>query len=77
MMEHTVEENLLTISNIIWQVSNIPSEEITADSRLIPDLKMDSVELIDLLIRLEGIGIVIPESDINSTFSVQDIMQYI
>lgn len=77
MIEHTAEESLLTIGDIIWQVSNIPPEEITADSRLILDLKMDSVELIDLLIRLEDVGILIPESDINSTFSIQDIMRYI
>lgn len=70
---HNPTESLVT--RLIYQVNGTLPEEIGRDDSLIDDLAMDSVELIDLLMRLEEIGVVIPESDITASLTVGDIIK--
>ncbi|ORM83731.1 type III secretion system protein [Pantoea deleyi] len=60
---------------LIYQVNGVPPEKIKPEDSLITDLTMDSVELIDLLMRLEEIGVTIPESEISSRLTVADLIQ--
>lgn len=63
------------VANLIYQVNGVLPRNIKLEDSLITDLAMDSVELIDLLMRLEEIGITIPESDISSSLTVAGIIQ--
>lgn len=63
------------VANLIYQVNGVLPTNIKLEDSLITDLAMDSVELIDLLMRLEEIGVTIPESDISSSLTVADIIQ--
>ena len=63
------------VSNIIYQVNGVLPKNIKRSDSLITDLEMDSVELVDLLMRLEEAGVVIPESNINSSLTVGDIIE--
>lgn len=63
------------VANLIYQVNGALPRDIKQQDSLIDDLFMDSVELIDLLMRLEEVGVIIPESEINSGLTVGDIVQ--
>ena len=57
---------------------NIPSANITGDSRLIEDLKADSLDLVELITGLEERnGIEIPEEDMPKIKTVSDIVTYV
>lgn len=63
------------VVNLIYQVNGILPKDIKQQDRLISDLAMDSVEMIDLLMRLEEMGVQIPESDISKNLTVGNIVQ--
>ena len=69
----SIEENLSLISNLIYQVNGTLPQTITADQSLIIDLAMDSVEMIDLLMRLEEYGVILQESQLSSNLTVGQI----
>jgi acyl carrier protein len=78
MNETIVEKTAASlVANLIYQVNGILPINIKREDRLITDLEMDSVEMIDLIIRLEEIGVIIPESDITSSLAVADIIQLV
>lgn len=76
MNESVIDRTVASlVANLIYQVNGVLPTNIKLEDSLITDLAMDSVELIDLLMRLEEIGVTIPESDISSSLTVADIIQ--
>lgn len=76
MNDSVIDETVaLLVANFIYQVNGVLPANIKLEDSLITDLALDSVELIDLLMRLEEIGVTIPESDISSSLTVADIIQ--
>lgn len=76
MNESVIDKTVASlVANLIYQVNGVLPGNIKLKDSLITDLAMDSVELIDLLMRLEEIGVKIPESDISSSLTVADIIQ--
>lgn len=66
------------IRKAIAQQLNIPEERITEASRLIDDLKADSLDVVELVMGLEErYGIEIPDEDLPSIKTVGDIIRYI
>ena len=66
------------IRKAIAQQLNIPEEKITENSRLIDDLKADSLDVVELVMGLEErYGIEIPDEDLPSIKTVGDIIRYI
>ena len=61
------------VRNLISEVSGIPVSHIANADSLIVTLGMDSVELIDLFMRLETVGIIVPEERITAELTVGDI----
>ena len=63
--------------NIARQL-DIAEETITMDSRLIEDLKADSLDVVELIMDLEQqYGIEIPDDDLPNSHTVGDIVNYI
>ncbi|WP_267432363.1 acyl carrier protein [Erwinia psidii] len=60
---------------LIQKVNGMPPDTINLHDSLILDLEMDSVELIDLLIQLEGYGVIIDESQITSKLTAEQIAE--
>lgn len=76
MNESIIDKSVASlVTNLIYQVNGVLPGNIKLENSLITDLAMDSVELIDLLMRLEEIGVTILESDISSSLTVADIIQ--
>lgn len=66
------------IRKAIAQQLNIPEDRITETSRLIDDLKADSLDVVELVMGLEErYGIDIPDEDLPSIKTVGDIIRYI
>ena len=66
------------IRKAIAQQLNIPEERITEASRLIDDLKADSLDVVELVMGLEErYGIEIHDEDLPSIKTVGDIIRYI
>ncbi|MBQ9976537.1 MAG: acyl carrier protein [Clostridia bacterium] len=57
---------------------DVPSELITLESEFVNDLKLNSLELADLVVLCEErYGIEIEEQDVHSLLSVGDLVEYI
>jgi len=68
-----LEEAMLIVKNIIYEVNGTPISNIKSDDSLITDLAMDSVELIDFIIRLEEFDIILKESQLSNALTVEHI----
>jgi len=73
--EMMLEEALRIVRNIIYEVNGTPVNNIKSNDSLITDLAMDSVELIDFIIRLEEVGVIIKESQLSNVLTVEQIAQ--
>ena len=61
---------------MLAEALNISAEKITMDSNVIEDLGADSLDMVELLSRLEDEeGITIPEEDLDGLTTVGDIVR--
>lgn len=72
--EITAEEALVIVQKIIHEVNGIPLKSIKSSDSLITDLAMDSIELIDFMLRLEEFDVVINESQLSTYLTVAHIV---
>ena len=57
---------------------DLPEEQITMESRLIEDLKADSLDIVELIMDLEQqYGVQIPDDELPNIHSVGDIIKYV
>lgn len=68
-----LEEALLVVRDIIYEVNGTPVNSIKSGDSLITDLAMDSVELIDFIIRLEEFDVMIKESQLSNSLTVEQV----
>lgn len=71
------EDALSVVQDLIFEINGIPVSDIKPSDSLIIDLAMDSVELIDFIIRLEDIGVIIKESQLTRSLTVEQVSQMI
>lgn len=66
------------IRRIIAEQLDMDPETITEESRLIEDLKADSLDVVELIMDLEQeFGVEIPEEELPEVKTVGDILRYI
>lgn len=64
------------VRDMLAEALNISAEKITMDSNVIEDLGADSLDMVELLSRLEDEeGITIPEEDLDGLITVGDIVR--
>jgi len=73
----TCEKALSIVKNIIYEVNGITPDKIGIDDRLIKDLAMDSVEMIDFLMKLEEIDVIVSESQLTNALTVRHVVQLV
>ena len=62
------------VQEMLAEALNLPVSKITADARIIDDLGADSLDVVELLSRLEDeFGITIPDDDVENLATVQDV----
>lgn len=66
------------IKNALEEELDVPSDLITLEAEFINDLKLNSLELADLVVLCEDkFGIEIEEQDIHTLLSVGDLVDYL
>ncbi len=66
------------IKTTLEEELDVPSELITPDAEFINDLKLNSLELADLVVLCEDrFGVDIEEQDIHTLLSVGDLVDYL
>lgn len=64
------------VRDMLAEALNISAKKITMDSNVIEDLGADSLDMVELLSRLEDEeGITIPEEDLDGLTTVGDIVR--
>lgn len=64
------------IREMLSRQMDIPEESITMDSRLVEDLKADSLDVVELIMDIEQeYGIQVPEEELPNVHTVGDILR--
>ncbi len=62
------------IQEMLAEALNLPVEKITADAKIVDDLGADSLDVVELLSRLEDeYGTTIPDEDVENLVTVGDV----
>ena len=62
------------IQEMLAEALNLPIEKITADAKIVDDLGADSLDVVELLSRLEDeYGTTIPDEDVENLVTVGDV----
>ena len=65
---------LKKIQAMLAEALNLPVEKVTPDSKIVEDLGADSLDVVELLSRLEDeFGIVIPDDEVENLVTVGDV----
>ena len=66
------------VKEIILEVLNIPTDKITLETNLKDDLKVDSVDLLELIVAFEDVfGVEVSNDDVQGIVTVGDIVAYL
>jgi acyl carrier protein len=66
------------VKKIIIEIKDLPEESITMDSRFEEDLEADSLDIVEMLMSLEGLyDIQIPEDATENMKTVREVVEYI
>ena len=62
------------IQAMLADALNLPLEKVTADAKIVDDLGADSLDVVELLSRLEDeYGIMIPDEEVENLVTVADV----
>ena len=66
------------IREVMLEYIDVPCESITPETRFLADLAMNSLDIMDMVGRLEDeFDVVISTEDLNEIFTVQDLIDYL
>lgn len=66
------------VMDIVSEQLSVPREEITRESSFVDDLKADSLDVVELVMRFEDtFGVTIPDEDYEKIRTVGDAVEYI
>jgi acyl carrier protein len=69
---------LQKVQEMLAEALNISVDKVSADAKIVEDLGADSLDVVELLSRLEDeYGITIPDEDVENIKTVGDIVSYI
>lgn len=62
------------VQEMLADALNLPKEKVTADAKIVEDLGADSLDVVELLSRLEDeYGVTIPDEDVEALKTVADV----
>lgn len=66
------------IREVMLEYIDVPRDSITPETRFLADLAMNSLDIMDMVGRLEDeFDVVISTEDLNEIFTVQDLIDYL
>lgn len=62
------------IQEMLAEALNLPVEKVTPDAKIVDDLGADSLDVVELLSRLEDeYGVMIPDDEVETLVTVADV----
>lgn len=62
------------VQGMLAEALDLPVEKVTADAKIVDDLGADSLDVVELLSRLEDeFGVMIPDEDVENLSTVADV----
>ena len=62
------------IQAMLAEALNLPLEKVTPDAKIVDDLGADSLDVVELLSRLEDeYGVIIPDDEVEALVTVADV----
>jgi acyl carrier protein len=75
-MKMTKQEIFETLSEYLTEYFEVPSAQITLEANLYEDLDLDSIDAVDLIVKLQELtGQKIPPTDFKEVRSVNDVVE--
>ena len=66
------------LKDIIVDILDVQAQEITEESKLVEDLKADTLDIVEMLMQIEDkFGLQIPESTAEDFKTVKDVVDYL
>ena len=66
------------VINLIGDATKIETSRINATTNFVEDLKLDSLDIVELMMKMEDeFGVTIPEEDAEGLKTVQDVVSYL
>ena len=66
------------VIQLISDATKIETSKITTTSSFVEDLKLDSLDIVELMMKMEDeFGVEIPEEEAEGLKKVQDVVQYL
>jgi len=66
------------LRDIMLEYNDVPRDSITPETRFLADLKMNSLDIMDMVGQIEEeFDVIIATEDLNDIFTVQDLMDYL
>lgn len=66
------------VINLISDATKIETSRINATTNFVEDLKLDSLDIVELMMKMEDeFGVTIPEEDAEGLKTVQDVVSYL
>ncbi len=78
MIESAPSSVLTIVQEVVVQILRVPLETVTPEARLLEDLEVDSLFVVQLAMALEErFSIEVPEEDIPGLKTIQDLVDYV
>ncbi|MBR8641362.1 acyl carrier protein [Streptomyces tuirus] len=75
MSEKTILES---VADIVEDISGVPADQVTPEKRLVDDLEIDSLALIEIAVAVgESFRVELPDEDLKELRTVQDVVDRI
>ena len=66
------------VREIMLEYNDVPAESITPQTRFLADLAMNSLDIMDMVGKMEDeFDVTIETEDLNKIFTVQDLLDYL
>jgi acyl carrier protein len=77
-MAMTEPEILAGVGEIVYEIANIPADEVTPEKSFVDDLDIDSLAMVEIATAAQDkFGVEIPDDQLKNLKTVQDVVKYV
>ncbi|MDA2804954.1 acyl carrier protein [Nocardiopsis suaedae] len=78
MAQHTEQDILAGLGEIVDEIAGVPAAEVTADKSFVDDLDIDSLSMVEIAVAAQDkFGVEIPDDQLKDLKTVQDVINFI
>ncbi|MBV2364739.1 acyl carrier protein [Streptomonospora sp. S1-112] len=78
MAQHTEQEILDGLGEIIDEIAGVPAAEVTPEKSFVDDLDIDSLSMVEIAVAAQDkFGVEIPDDQLKDLKTVQDVVNFI